>query len=459
MAKNTMRNMTEGSVARHLFFFALPLMIGGLLQQFYNMVDSMVVGNFVSDEALAAVSAGWPIAFLYIALFMGLGTGATVVISQYYGAGQHERVADAVATLYTAMMVGIVPLTVIAVLLIHPMLFIMQIEESCYNETYLYLLITCIGLVGTMGYNANAGILQGLGDSNTSLLFLAVAAVVNVIGDLVTVLVFDMGVGGVAFATVFAQFASWLFGIFYINRRYPQIAIRPFSGRFDRDLFQKVMKIGLPAGLQQGIASIGFLLMMRKINSFGHVYLSAYTLGNKLDNMVWLPIQAIISACTALVGQNVGIENYDRAKRGIRVATLFGIGWSVFIMIVLLPLRYVGMGLFTANGEIISLGAFYLECFFPFYPALIYMYCVCNGMRGAGESVIPTVIMLFSHIILRVPILYFLADNYGPDYMYYSYAICWIIGAVITFLYYRTGRWTRHGSMVKNSAGEALTEE
>ena len=456
MAKSTMRNMTEGSVPRHLFFFALPLMVGGLLQQFYNMVDSIVVGNFVSDEALAAVSVGWPISYLYIALFMGMGMGATVVISQYYGAGRHERVHDAIDTLYTAIVVGIVPLTILAILLIHPLLGLMQVEESCYDESYTYMFVMALGLIGTIGYNANAGILQGLGDSKTSLLFLAVAAVMNIIGDLVTVLVLDMGVGGVAFSTVGAQFVSWVFGIFYINRRYPQIAIHPFSRRFDRELFRKIIKIGLPAGIQQSIMSVGVIVLMSKINSFGHAYISAYNLGNKLDNMAWLPIQALASACTALVGQNVGAGDYGRAKKGIRAAVIMGVVWSIVIMCVLMPLREAAMGIFTDNAETIASGARYLELIFPVYPFLVYMFCVNNGMRGAGEIAYPTFCTIFSLSGLRLPLLYIIADTYGPYHMYYSTVISWFIGGVMTFIYYRTGRWMRHGSMAKKNEGEAV---
>ena len=174
-----MRNMTEGSVAGHIFYFALPLLAGSFLQQLYNMVDSWVVGNYVGDAALAAVGVGFPVIFMFTSLFMGLANGGTVVIAQFYGAGKPDRVRDAVDTIYTAFAFSVVPITLIAVGLVKPLLWLLQVEESAYAEAWLYLTVVCAGLIGTIGYNLNAGILGGLGNSQTTLLFLAVASVLN----------------------------------------------------------------------------------------------------------------------------------------------------------------------------------------------------------------------------------------------------------------------------------------
>jgi Na+-driven multidrug efflux pump len=213
-----LRNMTEGSPAAHIFAFALPLLAGSFLQQFYNMVDSWVVGNFVGDGALAAVGVGAPVIFLFSSLFMGVSNGGTVVIAQFFGADRNDRVQDAIDTVYTAFICGAIPLSVIAVLLVDPLLVVMRVEQAAYAEARIYLLTVCAGLIGTIGYNLNAGILRGLGNSRTTLLFLAVSTILNIVLDLLFVLVFRWGVFGVAFATIVAQTISWLLGLTYINR-------------------------------------------------------------------------------------------------------------------------------------------------------------------------------------------------------------------------------------------------
>ena len=266
-----LRNMTEGSPARHIVLFALPLLAGSFLQQLYNMVDSWVVGQYVGDAALAAVGIGFPVIFMFTSLFMGLANGGTVVIAQFYGAGELDRVRDAVDTIYTAFTFSAVPVTLLAVGLVKPILFLLRVDDAAYDDAWLYLTVVCAGLIGTIGYNLNAGILGGLGNSSTTLRFLAVAALLNIALDLILVLVCGWGVFGVAIATVVSQAFSWLYGLWYINRRYPQIAIRPFCRRFDRSLFGQIMGIGLPAGIQMSLVALGAMVVMSKINTFGRI--------------------------------------------------------------------------------------------------------------------------------------------------------------------------------------------
>ena len=218
------RNMTEGSALRHIVRFTLPLLAGNFLQQFYNMVDSWVVGNYVSDAALAAVGVGFPVIFLFTSLFSGIATGGTVVIAQAFGAWKPERVRHAIDSLYTAFVRSILPITIIALLLVSPLMTVLRVDPAAWAETRTYLLVVCAGLIGNIGYNLNAGILNGVGNSSTTLLFLMVSTVLNILLDLLLVLAFSMGVLGVALGTVIAQACSWLFGIWYINRNYPQLA-------------------------------------------------------------------------------------------------------------------------------------------------------------------------------------------------------------------------------------------
>lgn len=441
-----LRNMTVGSPAGHIFYFALPLLAGSFLQQFYNMVDSWVVGNYVGDSALAAVGVGAPVIFLFSSLFMGVSNGGTVVIAQFFGADKPDRARDAIDTVYTAFVCGAVPLSAIAVLLVRPLLVVLRVEEIAYADARTYLLVVCAGLVGTIGYNLNSGILRGLGNSQTTLLFLGVATVLNIVLDLAFVLVFHMGVLGVALATIIAQASSWLFGIAYINRAYPDYAIRPFCFRFDRALFREIMRIGLPSGLHMSLVALGSMVVMSKINSFGQDFTAAYNVGSKLDSMAFLPIQSLASAIVAYVGQNMGAKRMDRVRQGIRITLFSSIVWAL-VMLVLIPLGPTLIGCFSDTPAVIEAGATYLRCIMPFYILFSVMFCLNNAMQGAGDSLFSMVNALLSLILVRVPMVYFLANRFGPDYMYYGIGIGWVVGSTLSIVYYLSGYWKRFGSL------------
>ena len=447
MANNSgLRNMTVGSPAGHIFYFALPLLLGSFLQQFYNMVDSWVVGNFVGDGALAAVGVGAPVIFMFSSLFMGLSNGGTVVIAQFFGAEKPDRARDAIDTVYTAFICGVIPLTVAAVLLTKPLLIALQVDEAAFSEAHTYLLVVCAGIVGTIGYNLNSGILRGLGNSRTTLLFLAVSTVMNIVLDLLFVVAFRWGVFGAAFATILSQASSWLFGLFYINRKYPDFAIRPFCFRFDRELFKEIMRIGLPSGLHMSLVALGSMVVMGKINSYGHDYTAAYNVGSKIDSMAFLPIQSIASAVVAYVGQNMGAKRLDRVRRGIRVTLASSVVWAVF-MLVLIPLGPTLIGFFSDTPSVIAAGTTYLKCIMPFYILFSVMFCLNNAMQGAGDSMFSMVNAILSLILVRVPTVYFLADRFGPDYMFLGIGIGWCVGCLLSIVYYLSGRWKRFGSL------------
>jgi len=440
-----LRNMTTGSPAGHILYFALPLLAGSFLQQMYNMVDSWVVGNFVGDAALAAVGVGFPVMFLFTSLFLGISNGGTVVIAQFYGAGQTHRVRDAVDTIYTTLLYAAVPLTAVALLLVSPLLRLLRVDESCLQDARLYLLIVSGGLVGSIGYNLNAGILNGLGNSRTTLLFLAISAITNTVLDLILVIFFHMGVAGVAIATVIAQLLSWLFGIFYINRHYPEAAIHPFSRRFDRELFRKVIGIGLPAGVQMSLVSVGAMTVMSQVNAYGEAYTAAFNVGNKLDSLAFLPAQSVSSAITAFVGQNTGARKPERVRQGIRVAVLMSAAWTVFSSALLVLGSDVLMGMFSQSEEVIAVGSLYLRSIMPPYVLFAVMFCLNNAMRGAGDSMFPMVSTVASMIVLRVPAVYLLAHFFGPEYMFWGYGLGWAVALPITAAYYASGRWKRFG--------------
>ena len=440
--------MTVGSPAGHLFHFALPLLLGSFLQQLYNMVDSWVVGNFVGDNALAAVGVGWPVVFMFSSLFMGLANGGTVVIAQFYGANRPDRVRDAVDTIYTAFTFAAIPVTLFSVAMVEPLLWILRVDPAARSDTRLYLLVVCAGIIGTIGYNLNSGILGGLGNSRTTLLFLAVATGINIALDLFFVLVLGWAVFGVAFATIIAQFCSWLFGIAYINRNYPDIAIRPFCRRFDRDLFRQILAIGLPAGLQNSLVAIGSMAVLSKINSFGEIYTAAYNVGSKIDSLTFLPIQSLSIAITAFVGQNIGAKQLERALRGIRITVVAGLVWST-LCLVIIPLGPQLISVFSDTPAVMTAGGRYLLCVMPFYLPFSVMFSLNNAMRGAGDSMFALLDVIFSMILVRVPVVYWLANRFGPDYMFFGIGVGWCVGCALSLLYYFSGRWKRRGTLAE----------
>ena len=444
-----LRNMTEGNIVGHLLSFAFPMLLGSLLQQLYNMVDSWVVGRFVSEAALAAVGIGYPVVFLFTSLFMGISSGTTVTIAQYYGAGKLDRVRDVVDTAYTFITLAVLPLTAFAVVICRPLLRLMQVEQAAMHDAYTYLVIISAGLVGTIGYNINNGILQGLGNSRASLLFLGVSAVMNIVLDLAFVLGLGWGVEGVAVATIISQACSWLFGVVYINRTYESFSIRPFCFRFDKKLFRTIMGIGLPAGLQMATVSIGMVAVVSQVNAYGMGYTAGYNIGNKLDSMGFLPAQAIAMAATAFVGQNMGAGKQERVRQGVARALTISISWCLVMMAVLYPLRYAASAFFTDSAAAIEGSALFLQCILPFYPFFVVQFTMCNIMRGAGESVVPMLTVMASQVFLRIPSVFLLAHFFGPEYMYYGYGLGWIFGATMTTAYFLSGRWKRRGSLAQ----------
>lgn len=446
-AGTAMRNMTVGSCWKSILLFALPMLAGNLLQQCYNLVDSWAVGNYVGDSALAAVGTAYPVLFLYISIFQGVSTGSTVVISQFFGAGRMDRVQDAVDTTYSAFLAMILPLTVLAMLLVEPLLHLLRIDQSAYAEARSYMLIVCAGLIGNVGYNFNAGILRGLGDSRTPLLFLILATGLNIVLDLVAVIVFRMGVAGVAYATIIAEGVSWLVGVVYINRRYSAIRLSLLRLRFDRPLLREIVRIGLPAGAQTALVSIGLMAVTGRVNSYGETYTAAYNVVQKIDGITAQPIQSLAVAATAFVGQNLGADKPDRVRSGTRATLAMMLLWCLITDLMILPLREPLAALFTDTPLAIHICGSFALCLLPCYPLFGVMFCLNSIMRGAGESVVPLLVALVGQIFCRVPSVYLLAHFFGPDYMFLGFGFGWAVGAVLASAYYLSGRWKRHGSV------------
>lgn len=442
--KQNVNDLTTGSPAKQIFLFTLPLLAGNLFQQLYNMVDSVVVGRFVGPTALAAVGSAFPVVFLLSSLFLGLGQGAMVLVSQFYGANDAQKLRATVDTVYTALLVGGIPLSVLGCLCVGPITRIMAIAPDALAEFQIYLLIMLGGLIGSLGYNANSGILQGLGDSKTPVLFLVVACGINIVLDLLFVVVFHWGVAGVAIATIIAQACSWIFGILFINRRHPMLHINPLGFRFDKALFRQVIRIGVPIGIQQALFSLGIMLLVRLVNSFGSDFTAGYNAANKVDTIAFLPVQSFSMAATAFVGQNIGARKPDRVRQGSHAAIWMGTAVCMGVALVLLALGPWCMRLFSADLAVIEAGLAYLYRVLPFYFLFSGMFILNGIMRGAGETMIPLVSSLVSLWLARVPVAYALAHYFGGPSLNFCFPIGWAVGLAISLPYYLSGRWKCH---------------
>lgn len=435
-------NMTKGSPYKLLIMFSIPLLIGNAFQQLYNTVDSIVVGQFVGGEALAAVGAGFPIMFALLALFMGLGMGGTVLVSQFYGAEDYDSLNRTIGTVYRIVLLGSIPVAVLGFFIARPLLVMLNVpDDGTLTLAVSYLQIILIGMTGSIGFNINAGILQGLGDGVSSLLFLAIATVTNIILDLLFVIVFNWGVPGVAMATISSQWLSWILGMIYINRKYNFIKISIKDSQFDPKLAREVVRIGIPSSIQQVMFSVGAMVLNSLINSYGSSYMAGYNAGHRLDTFVFLPIQSSSIAITTFVGQNIGAKRLDRVQQGLKAGLIISGGLAIVTSLILYPLSPYAMRLFTQEGAIINAGVEYLHAILPFYFMLAALFIYNGTLRGVGQTMIPMVSSFFSLWIVRVPAAYLLAGNFGKEYIFYSFPIGWAVGIAVSGLYYHFAPW------------------
>lgn len=442
-------DMTRGNPYRILTLFTVPMLIGNIFQQFYNIVDSIVVGNYVSSQALAAVGTGFPFLMMLTSFFIGIGIGAMVIISQCAGAKNYEELQLTVETIYRTMLVVVIPFSVLGIALSRPILVLMNVpNDGTLDQATVYLMIVFVGMVGSMGFNMNAGLLQGMGDAATSLIFLAVATVINVILDFLFVLGFHMGVSGVALATVIAQFSSWILGTLYINRRYPFIHIRLNRLRYNSSILKRAVQLGIPSGIQQMLFSVGNVVVQALVNRQGSAFMAGFTAATKVDAFVFLPIQSFSTAISTFVGQNYGARLYQRIRQGTRAGLWLSAGVAAVTALLVYPFSDALVALFTPAPDDILAGRIYLHSVLPFYPLLAVLFTFGSSLRGIGRMFVATLSTFVSMWLLRVPMAQIFLMTLGREYMYYSYGIGWIAGALISGIYFYYG--DRRGIFYKN---------
>ncbi|MGI5892426.1 MAG: MATE family efflux transporter [Bacillota bacterium] len=455
LESKNMLDMTKGGITKKILVFAIPMLIGNIFQQLYNVVDSLVIGNTLGKEALAAVGVSFPVIFVLIALTIGLSMGATIVIAQYYGAKDEDNLRLAVGTTYIIIAVSSVILTVIGLIFTGPILNILQTPPEVYALAKSYMQIIFIGLIFFTGFNVISGILRGVGDSKTPLYFLIVATAINIVLDLVFVLIFHWGVAGVAVATVIAQAVSCILCLIYTAKISPVLALKRTNLVFNKNMLNKILKMGLPAGLQQTIIAMSIFITQALVNSFGSTTIAGYSLSTRMDSiciMFFITMGIVISTFT---GQNIGANNIARVREGCKVGLKITLILSAVLGATLFFGRYWILGFFTPDLAVIEVGAGMFYVIAPFYFLIGLVINYSSVARGAGAAMAAMYITLVAQCA-RLPIAYWLVyvmrDVSG---VWWSFVIGWAIGALISILYYRFGNWQNKALVRKHPPMQA----
>ena len=434
-------DMTQGSIARHLISFAMPLLLGSIFQQLYNTVDTWVVGNFASNEAFSAVGSVTPIINVMIGLFTGISSGAGAVISQFYGAQQKDKVEHAVHTAVAMTLILAVVVTVAGVSLTPFLLRLTKMPENVMPEATTYLRIYFAGVVGLMLYNIGAGILRAVGDSRRPFYFLLVCALVNTVLDLWFVIGLKMGVAGVALATIIAQCISAVLVLIVLIRSREWVKLDVKKLKIHRDVLVKVLRVGIPAGLQIAVTSFSNVFVQSYINFFGDNFMSGWTAYSKIDQLMLLPMQALSLAVTTFVGQNLGADLPKRAKKSVGIALGMTISALAVIMIPLMIFAPQLVGFFNPKQEVVEFGALLLRMITPFYLVYSIHDVVGGALRGAGNSKIPMMASLTFFVVFR-QIYLFITTNYISNEVVtvaLAYPAGWTLSAIfMAFFFSRT---------------------
>ena len=431
-------DMTQGNVVGHLVRFAIPLLLGNLFQQLYNTVDLWVVGRYVSNAAYSAVGTVTPIINMLIGFFLGLASGAGVVISQYYGAKKHDKVRETVHTsLVMTVILGVI-LTALGILIIPTMLRLMKTDLQAVPEATTYLSIYFGGLLGLMLYNMGSGILRAVGDSKRPFYFLVVSTLLNIALDLFFVIGLGMGVEGVAYATILAQGISAVLILIVLAHSEDCVRLRLKDLRLSLHILKQIVCIGIPAALQMAITSFSNVFVQSYINVFGLDCMSGWTSCIKIDQFLLRPVQSLALAATTFVGQNLGTGQIDRAKQGTRYALFLSWGIALGLAAVVVPSAPLLVAFFNDKPEVVAYGVMFLRLLCPCYVMVCINQIYAGSLRGAGISQVPTYIMLASFVVFRQIYLYVLTNfvTNTPLPVAAGYPLGWLVCSVLTLIYY-----------------------
>ncbi len=443
------RDMTQGKPMTELILFSIPLLLGNFAQQLYSAVDAIVVGNYIGDSALGAVGLSFPIMNLMLALFMGVSTGASIVVSQYYGAKDRALLSRAVGTIIVVTFwVGVIT-TVVGVAASRPLLSLLGTPPEMLDMAAMYLIIIFAGVTGSAYYNILSGMLRGLGDSVTPLLYLLVATVLNIVLDILFVTAFHMTTDGVALATIISQTLSAVLCYRQLTRMSDVLVVNRASLKVDKAIAMRTLRLGMPAGLTQAIFSTQAVIVQSLMNSMGPVVVTAYTAVMRVDGFAMMPNFTFGIAATTFSGQNLGAKKLARVHEGARVGLKLALGCATLLTAGILLFGRQLMGVFTTTDSVVALGVRMMSILAPGYIAFSVTQTLSGVMRGMNETVVPMWVSVIVTIVIRLPLAYLIAyltrspqwPNGDPLSLYWSLLIAWVCGMGMTVFFYQKGKW------------------
>ena len=445
-------DMTEGTPWKRIVLFTVPMLLGNIAQQLYSTVDSIVVGKYVGDNALAAVGSATPILNLLLVLFVGISMGASIMVAQYFGAKQRKELSATIGNCITLTAVAVLIIMVVSAIVVRPILELLQTPASIIDWCTSYLLILCVGSLGSAYYNILCGVLRGLGDAFSALIYLVVAAFLNIALDLLFVAKLGMGVSGVAWATIISQAVSAVLCFLklksmteYFDMGFSYLKpVKKYAG--------KIVSLGLPSGLTQGILSLAMITVQSLTNSFGEMLIAANVIIMRVDGFAMLPNFSFGTAMTTYAGQNIGAKKTDRVIKGAKQGTVLAVLTSTTLTVLILIFGKQLMGIFTETQELVDLSRHMMGIIAAGYIAVAVNQSLSGVMRGAGDTMTPMWISLVSTVAIRVPLAYGIAFfTRSPEYpngreesVFISLLVSWILGALITTAFYLKGKWKKN---------------
>lgn len=445
--------MTEGSVRRKIIFFALPIMLGSIFQQFYNLVDSLIVGNFVGDNALAAVSTAGNLLFLVVGFFDGVAIGAGIIVARYIGAGNREGTERAVHTTVAVGLIASAVMTAIGLIFAPVILRLMNTPSEVLPESIAYFRVYFAGATGLVMYNSFVSIIRASGDSQHPLQFLIISSITNVILDLLFVAVFHWGVSGAAFATALSQILSALLAMRELTRTEGLHKLTLRNVRLEPATAKTIVQYGLPSGLQSSIISVGNLVIQSFINGFGPQAMAGVGVYTKLEGMAFIPVTAFAMAMSTFVGQNLGAGKTDRVRSGVRFGVLTCIIMAEVIGMVLSMLSPQLIGLFNRTPDVIAFGRYRAVVCGPFFFLVAFTHAMAAVIRGAGRPQIPTTVFLFCWCLVRVVVVT-VGGQLGAGFWLaiWIYPLTWLLSATSLLICYRHLRFTTGSDLGRGAA-------
>jgi len=449
-----MKDFTVGKEAKLILQFSVPLVLGNIFQNLYNVVDSIIVGRFLGKEALGAVGASFPIIFALISMVIGVGSGASTVVSQYFGAKKIEEVKRTIDTIFVFFLGSSILITILGITLSKQIFILLGLPDEILPQAVSYLNIYLLGMFFFFGFAGISSILRGLGDAKTPLYFMIIATINNILFDLLFVVVFKWGIEGAALATILSEGGAFITATIYLNKKHPIIKLSFRKYIFDRDIFKSCIRIGLPTGFQQSFVAFGMMAIMSIVNGFGTNAVAAYSAAMRIDSFVKMPAITFSSALSAFVGQNLGAFQEQRAKTGLRATLLFSTIYCIFVSLLIILFGQNIMSLFTQDPEVIKVGQDYLVIVSSFYLFFSIMFSFTGFLRGAGATLIPMIATFAALYLIRIPAATFLSGIIGVNGIWWAEPMGTFVGMMILLIYYKSGKW-KGKVVVKNATFEA----